>query len=240
MLRAEAWAAPAAPESEYVELARRGAVAPYGPTHGFHGPFVNDRHAALASCPLRDGHLVDVGLPGWLRREDALKLYELAYFSSGPILELGTYHGLSTSILAQAQSDSGRGAEIVTVDVDASNLGSARDNLERLGMTGHVRFVHEDAVRFCQRASQEASIFDLVFVDHDHGYESVLGVCRELAQLTAEGGYCLIHDWLDPRNLGEDATYGVARGTRDGLDQRRMVLCGVYGVAALYRRQPGS
>jgi hypothetical protein len=100
-----------------------------------------------------------------------------------------------------------------------------------------VRFIHGEAVTFCQSAAREGRVFDLVFVDHDHSYESVLGVCRELAQLTAGGGYCLIHDWLDPRNFGEGATYGVVRGTRDGLDQRLMQPCGVYGAAALYRRR---
>jgi predicted O-methyltransferase YrrM len=180
---------------------------------------------------------VDLGVPGWLRREDALKLYELAYFSSGPILELGTYHGLSTWILAQARIDSGHGAEIVTVDVDASVLTSARSHLERRGVSEHVRVVHGDAVTFCRRAIREGHTFSLVFVDHDHGYESVLGVCREMARLMTRDGYCLVHDWLDGRNFGEGAAYGVVRGTRDGLDPRRMELSGVYGVAALYRRR---
>jgi cephalosporin hydroxylase len=228
-------ASPAA-QNANEELAERGTVAPYGPTHRFDGLYLNARHASYANCPLSDGHLVELGVPGWLRREDALKLYELAFFACGSILELGTYHGLSTSIMAQAQIDSGRGARIVTVDLDASVLDAAQCNLERLGVAEHVRFVRGEAVTFCQSAGRDGTTFDLVFIDHDHGYESVLGVCRELARLTTEGGYCLFHDWQDPRNFGEGATYGVVRGTRDGLDQRRMKPCGVFGTAALYRR----
>jgi predicted O-methyltransferase YrrM len=41
-------------------------------------------------------------VPGWLRPEDALKLYELAYYATGPILEIGTYRGKSGTLMAIA------------------------------------------------------------------------------------------------------------------------------------------
>lgn len=214
------------------------AIPPYQPTHEFAGPFLNPSHASLATCPVRDGHLVDLGIPGWLRREDALKLYELGYFATGPILELGSYHGLSTSILARARSESGVESEIVSVELDPEAIAAAKANLEARGLDGRVRFVNADAVTFCRDAVSEGRTFSLVFIDHDHGYDSVLGVCKSLLRLTAPGGFCLFHDWLDSRNYDPaNPSYGVYQATRDGLEPE-MELYGVFGVAGLYRRKP--
>ncbi|MEO8277032.1 MAG: hypothetical protein ABI639_12525, partial [Thermoanaerobaculia bacterium] len=94
-------------------------VPSYMRTFDFDGEFINGAHAFFATCPTRD-HLIDLGIDGWLRREDALKLYELAYFASGPILEIGSYQGLSTSILVRATRDSGRRNRIVSVELDAA------------------------------------------------------------------------------------------------------------------------
>ena len=53
----------------------------------------------------------------------------LAYFAPGPILEIGSYHGLSTSILARAVADSGpegRDRRIVSVELDPAAQAVAR------------------------------------------------------------------------------------------------------------------
>src|SRR5438128_632925 len=84
-------------------------IPPFRPTYAYGDGFVNESHASYQTCPANE-HLIDLGISGWLRREDALKLYELAYFADGPILELGSYHGLSTSILSRAAHDAGRAA----------------------------------------------------------------------------------------------------------------------------------
>ena len=89
-------------------------VPPCLPTYEYPGEFLNGQHRSYSTCPARE-HLIDLGIDGWLRREGALKLYELAYFAAGPILEIGSYHGLSKSILARAVADSGAEAKTVTV-----------------------------------------------------------------------------------------------------------------------------
>ena len=62
----------------WIEPHKLGSIIPpYRPTYPFEG-FINENHVRFVSCPVRDGILVDIGIPGWLRREDALKLYELA------------------------------------------------------------------------------------------------------------------------------------------------------------------
>jgi len=72
----------------WIEPHKLGSIiSPNLPAYPFDG-FINENHARFASCPVRDEILVDFGIPGWLRREDALKLsYELAYYSPGDVLD---------------------------------------------------------------------------------------------------------------------------------------------------------
>jgi cephalosporin hydroxylase len=216
------------------------AVPPYFPTYEYPGEFLNEQHRSYSTCPARE-HLIDLGIDGWLRREDALKLYELAYFAPGPILEIGSYHGLSTSILARAVADSGaegRDRRIASVELDGAAQVVARGHLERLGLAGNVEFVQSDALAWCLQAAAVEERFAFAFIDHDHAYESVLPVCRELPNLTLPGAFCLFPDGLDARNfIPEEAGYGVFGATRDGLDPAVYEFYGVFGVAGLYRRR---
>ncbi len=215
------------------------AVPPYLPTYEFPGEFINEQQRSYSTCPAME-HLIDLGIDGWLRREDALKLYELAYFAPGPILEIGSYHGLSTSILARAVADSGAegsARRIVSVELDAAAQAVARGHLERLGLAGNVTFAESDAAAYCVKAAAAGERFAFAFIDHDHAYASVLPVCRALPELTLPGAFCLFHDWLDARNFQpEEADYGVFGATRDGLDPAELEFYGVFGVAGLYRR----
>ena len=162
-------------------------------------------------------------------------------FAPGPILEIGSYHGLSTSILAQAVADSGPETcdrRIVSVELDPAAQAVARGHLERLGLAGNVTFVQQDAAAFCEQAAAAGERFAFAFIDHDHAYTSVLPVCRALPELTLPGAFCLFHDWLDARNFQpEEGDYGVFGATRDGLDPQEFSFYGVFGVAGLYRRE---
>ena len=81
----------------YVELDRVGiAIPPYRPTVDLENGFIDSSHRQFATCPVKDNILIQMKnrrwfgttIPGWLRREDALKLYEMSYFAAGDILEL--------------------------------------------------------------------------------------------------------------------------------------------------------
>ena len=72
---------------------------PYEPTFALAGEYIDEFHRSIGLSAKGAG-LVNLdatfGTPikGWLRRPDALKLYEMGYFVVGDILELGSYHGL--------------------------------------------------------------------------------------------------------------------------------------------------
>ena len=65
---------------------------------------ITDYHASLLDLPVEKG-VIKTDIDGWLQPTEAHFLYKCAYESAN-ILELGPYHGLSTSIIAQAKIDS--------------------------------------------------------------------------------------------------------------------------------------
>lgn len=224
-------------------------IPPYLPTHDFSGPYIDSWHRKIASCPRKDDTLIQMKnrrwfggkvIPGWLRREDALKIYELAYFAArnggDGILELGCYHGLSSTIIARANQNSGHPKAIHTCDLDPACTEAARQNLQSLGLDRDVTVVCDDATRVTKRLASQRKRFGFVFIDHSHEYQPVYDVCRELATVTTAGGFCLFHDYNDARNRNpEDEDYGVYQAVVEGLDQDRFEFCGVYGCTGLYR-----
>lgn len=233
------------PES-FLRLDALGSVIPpYRPTYRWSGEYIDDRHRAVGTSDLDDFSLVlrrtgrVLGWPigGWLRREDALKLYELAYFAPGDILELGCYHGLSTSILSEAARRGRVRKRIDSVDLSPRSVAMTRVNLFRQGLLRGVKVHEGDATAFVRARRAEGRRYAFAFVDHSHAYHPVHEVCCELFAIVSPGGFCLFHDWNDPRNYDvADADHAVHQAVVNGLHPRHFEFYGVYGVTALYRR----
>jgi SAM-dependent methyltransferase len=232
-------------QQSFMQLGELGSRFPsYERTFEFPGEFINESHKFFSTCPLREGILIDIRdrttagsiIEGWLQRADALKLYEIAYFVTGDILELGSYHGLSTSILARAACDSPHKKNIFSVDLDSENVKMTNQHLLELGLKSNVITLCGDALYTMKELGLEGARFAFVFVDHSHSYEPVHSVCRNLADVLQPGAFCLFHDYNDARNresVGED--YGVYQAVVGGLDSDRFEFYGIYGCAALYR-----
>ena len=230
----------------FIELDRLGeAYPPYQPTFEFDGPYVHASQAELARCRLLDGALVQLEavegsgriIPGWLRLDDALKLYELAYFARGDILELGSYHGLSTTILSRANHDSPWPKRIETIDLEAQCAVATRLTLAEVGLARDVHVNCGDALVLIKDLASEGRRFAFAFIDHSHEYRPVLDVCRQLAHVIEPGGFCLFHDYNDVRNRDpNDTDYGVYQAVVEGLPEE-FEFWGVYGCAGLYRRR---
>jgi predicted O-methyltransferase YrrM len=211
-------------------------LPPYRPTYLFPA-FVNERHQALSTCAVEPQGTIDLGVPGWLRREDALKLYELAYFSQGNILELGCFQGLSTSILAQAIRDAGGARSITSIDYIADHTKIARKRLETKGLSGIATFLVGDGADVCQKLVMENRRFSFIFIDHSHRYEDVARVCRLLPDLLDNQGFCLFHDFNDGRNQNpQNPDYGVSQAVAHILDPKVFTFFGIFGCTALFRK----
>jgi SAM-dependent methyltransferase len=173
---------------------------------------------------------------GWLVREDALKLYEIAYMVSGDILELGSGFGLSTFVLSQANHDSPYEKRIFSVDIEPYCVNQTNLNLRSMGLERDVMTICDNALSSLKKFSSEEKKFDFVFIDHSHTYESVYGICRELKHIVAEGAFCLFHDFNDARNSDiDDCEYDVYKGVMDGLNKDDFDFYGIYGTCVLYR-----
>ena len=205
--------------------------------HGSHG-WLSPGHRRLA----RSGEpevLLSAGIGGWLRVDDALALYELAFHASGDVLELGSYQGLSASVMAGALAEQGRpGRTVLSIDIQPHATATSRANLEAAGLGEWAQFRCEDAAAACDQLSRAGRRFDLVFVDHSHAYSDVAAACCHLPQLVAPGGACVFHDFTDGRNADpDDAEYDVVRAVAGGLDSAVFAFEGVRGCSAVFRRR---
>ncbi len=220
----------------WLEPHELGAKRPYRPTYS-ESITLGPTHRRLLEAPLKAGSVaIDIGIPGSLRREDAAKLYELAYFARGDVLELGCARGLSTAIVAQAVHDAGRAARVVSIDPQSRMIEQARANLAAYNLLAGVELVPGDAPAVCHSLVARGRRFGLVFVDHSHAYGEVLAVCGLLPSLVEEGGFVLFHDFNDRRNKDQtDTGYGVYAGVVDGLPEPPFSFYGAFGCTGLYR-----
>ena len=133
------------------------------------------------------------GVPGWMLPEDGLKLYELAYFAPGPILEIGAYHGKSAILMCNAARDGGTGATVLSVDVDGHALDAARAQAARHGVTDGIVFFRGSVEALLRTASGLRP--GLVFIDGDHSHAGVLRDLEALEPRVPDGALLLFHDY---------------------------------------------
>ena len=214
---------------------------PYEPTFALAGEYIDEFHRSIGLSAKGAG-LVNLdatfGTPikGWLRRPDALKLYEMGYFVVGDILELGSYHGLSTCVLSQANHAADCAKHIYSVDLSADNCLKTKESLRATRLDRYVETTCSEASAAVRGFAEEGKRFDFAFIDHSHGYEPVAEVCKLLPRIASPGGFCLFHDFNDRRNQDPaHPDYGVYRAVVDNLDPALFEFYGIYGCTALYR-----
>ncbi len=209
---------------------------PYLKTYDFLGDFINPWHERLGESIASTG-MIDIGVEGWLLPADALKLYELAYFCGGDVLELGTYRGLSGSVLGQAITASKSVGIVVSVDLDPDATATARQNLVGRPGADAIHLFTAEAGKAVRDLAQAKRMFDFGFIDHSHRYEHVFDVCQSLHRVLTVGAFALFHDFNDPRNYAAAASdYGVYQGVMDGLRSDRFEFWGIFGCCGLFRR----
>lgn len=209
------------------------APAPYVPVHRFEGAAIDDFHAHLLNAPLEEGS-VKIAMPikGSLRREDAAKLYELAHFAEGDVLDIGTNRGLSASILSTALGDTGR--KVLSVDMDPKLSGIAAKSLAQHDHT-NVECNVSEAGAWLEGLRSEGRKFGFAFVDHSHQYEPVRAVSSLLRDVLLPGSYVAFHDFIDHRNGKADfPDYDVARGAIDGMGSD-FLPAGCSGCMGVFR-----
>lgn len=142
-------------------------------------------------------------IDGWLSGPEAAALYDLAHDATGPIVEIGSWRGRSTAVLALA-SMAGNYQPVYAIDSfatvretasgkmsPASSPALLRANLDSAGVNGLVHIVakpSEDAV------AEIPDQIDVLFVDGAHDYESAKRDLELYLPKVRIGGRVAIHD----------------------------------------------
>jgi hypothetical protein len=158
---------------------------------------VSDFDSALAAVS---------GVEGWMSDGQARRLWDRASAvpAGGRIVEIGSFRGRSTVVLALAA----RGAEVVAIDPHAGNdrgpqeiegfeneaeddNRAFRENLRRAGVTERVRHVRLPSQEALGSVSGEV---DLLYVDGAHRYGPASDDIARWGARVRPGGTMLVHD----------------------------------------------
>lgn len=140
-------------------------------------------------------------IDGWLSPQEAAALYDLAHDAKGPIVEIGSWRGRSTAVLALG-SMAGNYQLVYAVDAftpvlhnggfaQASTPDLLRANLDAAGVNGLVHIV---AKRSEDAAAEIPNEIDVLFVDGAHDYESAKRDLEIYLPKVRIGGRVAIHD----------------------------------------------
>jgi predicted O-methyltransferase YrrM len=144
---------------------------------------------------------------GWMTDDQGRRLHAAARAcpTGGRIVEIGSFRGRSTIVLAAAAPP---GAELVAIDPHAGNdrgpqelVGFTReaatdrdvfeDNLRRAGVAGRVRHV----ARFSGDAHGDVDgVIDVLYIDGAHRYGPARADVRDWGSRVSDGGTLLVHD----------------------------------------------
>ncbi|MEE4543716.1 class I SAM-dependent methyltransferase [Streptomyces sp. V4-01] len=196
---------------------------------------------------------------GFMPLDEGLALHAAAKEAAAglglPLLEVGTYCGRSTILLADAAR--GAGTVVVTVDHhrgseeqqpgweyhDTSLVDPAvgrMDTLPAFRRTLYAAGLEDSVIAVVGRSPQVARLWrqplGLVFVDGGHTDEHAAADYEGWAPLLAEGGLLVVHDvFPDPADGGQ-APYRIYRRA---LESGAFAEVSVTGSLRVLRREPG-
>ncbi|OGA55748.1 MAG: hypothetical protein A3G81_19495 [Betaproteobacteria bacterium RIFCSPLOWO2_12_FULL_65_14] len=131
------------------------------------------------------------GIPGMLSEESGKFLFALCHMQQleGDVVEIGSWQGYSTSYLARAVAESGRG-RMYAIDHFGGNVGKQalyrvkepdlsdlernfRNNMSRLGLDSVVRLLPVSSEEAAAQLRRESARIRFLFIDGDHSRQGV-------------------------------------------------------------------
>lgn len=147
------------------------------------------------------------GVEGWLSDAQAHRLWEAAarVRAPGQIVEVGSFRGRSTIVLAAGSADGvdlvaidphaggDRGPQEITPDADrgGQDFAAFHANLRRAGVEGRVRHVRARSLDALDAIEGDV---DLLYVDGAHRYRPARADIERLGARVKPGGAMLVHD----------------------------------------------
>lgn len=198
---------------------------PYRPSWSDLRDYINEEHREIFE---RTEHL-----PGWARKADSEKLYEVAYRCGSVMLEIGVFGGRSAVValrgaLAGAEANGTPPPQFYGVDVAGGVMQRAAEVLRAEGLLGHALLFHGDLTRFARELPIRPT---MVFVDADHSFEGVWSDLGLLLRLTGAGTPVICHDF---------GLEGVRRAVEAWIGRGEYELMGRFAGSALLRTVRGT
>lgn len=180
---------------------------------------------------------------GWLSPEQARRLWDSARAlpPRSSIVEIGSFHGRSTIVLARARPEH---VELIAIDPHAGSdrlpqtrrsepdegqqdFVAFRDNLQRAGVAGRVRHVRLYSLEAL--GAIDGSV-NLLFIDGAHRYKPSRADIKHWGARVTPGGTMFVHDAFN--------AIGVTMAqVRTLLVSTNWRYCGRSGSLAEYRRE---
>ncbi|MGB0714532.1 MAG: class I SAM-dependent methyltransferase [Phycisphaerae bacterium] len=140
-----------------------------------------------------------MGLEPWLYPMEGCALHAVVQQCTapfGPVIEVGSLRGQSTSMLALGLASLGSDAPIISIDphIDVpSNHRQVRTTLEHIDEAGRLIQIPHLSERAAQWLRPESA--SMVFIDGDHEADAVAADFYAYAELLTSGGFLLFHDY---------------------------------------------
>lgn len=144
------------------------------------------------------------GVEGWLKPKEVAFLYNQArkLENKGVIVEIGSYKGRSTIVLA-AGSEAGKSIKIYAIDPHmtdleqkiSNNSESSLDDFKRNIATAGMGHLVEPVVAFAQDAVKDWNRpIEFLWIDGDHSYDGAKSDFDLWAPFVVDGGVVAFHD----------------------------------------------
>lgn len=166
---------------------------------------------------------------GQLLPYQALALFHLTQPYNKPgtrVLEIGTFHGYSTAIMAQAMPL----AEIITLNPSTTECKTARKNLEQWS---NVTVIEAVSWEYLATYDEQDEPFSVIFVDGDHNR---IGRDMPWWDHLAHSGLMLFHDYSP---LVSGVVYATVNRFVDSLGRQLDIMLmddDKLGMAGIYKR----
>ena len=141
-------------------------------------------------------------IPGWLMPEEAQRLYNLGFTAEADVLEIGTYHGKSTYLIARGLRDGSRPSRLITVDIHigADGVILTPDPPAFLGQTLRTHQLDDLVVQVIGWSQIAVATLDFntigaVFIDGGHEFDCVRRDIESVRPRLARDTLLLFHDY---------------------------------------------
>ena len=168
-------------------------------------------------------------LKGWMGKEDCRALYDYAKNISGLILEIGSFMGISTKVLALSSSQS----QVISIDPYFSVHPSSGENDPEYVMERCIHEMFNFNWTLIRDKSQNAGKIwnrpiDFLHIDGDHHYEEVKQDIELFVPHVKKGCYVFFHDYVVKGGKEPDGRdeYGIVQAideTKDYFDEIKVV-----------------